>query len=165
MILRSLFLALGAAVCTLGAASAQDTRPVLNHATVTTIMDTCLAWSEERDLNMSIAVVDASTQLRGFITMDDARYVTRAIAERKAVTAATFGSPSGQVEWVGDVPGALSDGVLIVLQGGVPVFTEDGALLGGVGVSGAPAAVDEQCAMAGVEAAGLVHGVEVSETE
>jgi len=40
-------------------------------------------------------------------------------------------------------------------MGGVPIYSADGILLGGVGVSGGKPADDAACAAAGIEAAGL----------
>jgi uncharacterized protein GlcG (DUF336 family) len=45
-------------------------------------------------------------------------------------------------------------GRLVVFAGGLPIRA-DGALIGGVGVSGAASAVDRACAQAGLTAAGL----------
>jgi uncharacterized protein GlcG (DUF336 family) len=41
------------------------------------------------------------------------------------------------------------------VEGGVPVYSADGTLVGAVGVSGASAADDARCARAGIEKAGL----------
>lgn len=146
-------------------APAQDSRPVLNHATVMTVLNTCVSWAEERELTLSIAVVDAGAQLAGFVTMDDAMYVTREVARRKAYTAVALNAPTTQAGWMAELPGVLEGGAYLPLQGGVPIRTADGVLLGAVGVSGAPSQVDEDCAVAGIEAAGLEHGVEPSEAE
>lgn len=146
-------------------ALAQDSRPVLNHATVMTVLNTCVSWAEERELTLSIAVVDAGAQLVGFMTMDDAMYGTRDVAQRKAYTAAAVNAPTSQAGWLAELPGVLESGAYLPLRGGVPIRTADGALLGAVGVSGAAAQVDEACAIAGIEAAGLEHGVEPSEAE
>jgi uncharacterized protein GlcG (DUF336 family) len=45
-------------------------------------------------------------------------------------------------------------GRLVVFAGGLPIHA-DGTLVGGVGVSGAAAAVDRACALAGLAAAGF----------
>ena len=50
---------------------------------------------------------------------------------------------------------AIADGRLAVAAGGVLVRAADGAVIGAVGVSGDVSDVDEVCAIAGVQAAGL----------
>ena len=40
----------------------------------------------------------------------------------------------------------------MIFPGGVPIITETGVQIGGVGVSGATGDQDEQCAQAGIDA-------------
>jgi len=51
---------------------------------------------------------------------------------------------------------SLCDGALVPVPGGVLIRSKDGELLGAVGVTGDISDNDEQCAVAGIEAAGLV---------
>jgi len=51
---------------------------------------------------------------------------------------------------------ALCDGALVPVPGGVLIRSKDGELLGAVGVTGDISDNDEQCAIAGIEAVGLV---------
>ncbi|MBU4276248.1 MAG: heme-binding protein [Proteobacteria bacterium] len=51
---------------------------------------------------------------------------------------------------------AISGGKLVPLPGGVLIHTPDGELVGSVGVSGDLSEIDEECAVHGVKAAGLV---------
>lgn len=39
---------------------------------------------------------------------------------------------------------------LVPFAGGLPIFTEAGELIGGIGVSGATSSQDEECAMAAI---------------
>lgn len=50
---------------------------------------------------------------------------------------------------------ALAGGFLVPVPGGVLVRSEDGAVLGAVGVTGDTSDNDEKCAVAGIEAAGF----------
>lgn len=50
---------------------------------------------------------------------------------------------------------AIADGRLAVAAGGVLIRSAEGAVVGAVGVSGDVSDVDEDCALAGVRAAGL----------
>ena len=71
----------------------------------------------------------------------------------KAESSARFRTPSAEIaKWVqsnpavGHVPGLLG------VRGGLPLRTSSGKPLGGIGVSGAPSEVDEECAQAGIDA-------------
>jgi uncharacterized protein GlcG (DUF336 family) len=104
-----------------------------------------------------IAVLDASAQLKAFSRMDGALLGSTDIAQKKARTAALFGM---NTEAVGEFckPGGTSPGleltndILVVFAGGVPIFGADGALLGAVGVSGGAVAQDQEIALAAVAA-------------
>jgi uncharacterized protein GlcG (DUF336 family) len=54
----------------------------------------------------------------------------------------------------------MTGGKVVPVPGGVLIRDDDGAILGGVGVSGDTASNDEAAATAGIEAAGLLadHG-------
>ena len=55
-----------------------------------------------------------------------------------------------------DAMNALADGALVPVPGGVLIRDGEGALLGAVGVTGDNSDNDEMCAIAGIEAAGLI---------
>ena len=74
------------------------------------------------------------------------------IAQWKAVSAAKFGRATSETAALN--PPAHMPSVATIM-GGVPVYTGDGVLLGGVGVSGGKPADDAACAASGIEAAGL----------
>lgn len=104
-------------------------------------------------LNVAVTVVDRGGHpqvvLRDTLGMD----LTLTISRQKAYTAMSFNTPTSQLE--GRFTGAYSvpkvDGV-IISPGGLPI-TGGGAILGGVGVSGAPSGEqDEKCARAGMDA-------------
>lgn len=104
-------------------------------------------------LNVAVTVVDRGGHpqvvLRDTLGMD----LTLPISRQKAYTAMSFNAPTSQLE--GRFPGAYSvpkiDGVIIA-AGGLPI-TGGGAIIGGVGVSGAPSGEqDEKCARAGMDA-------------
>lgn len=105
----------------------------------------------------SLAIVDAGGNLLGFLRVDDAALSTVEIAQGKAYTALALRSPSG--DWLESVqPGRELYGLeslggkrpFVVFGGGLPV--RDGkSVIGGVGVSGGPAAVDVDIAQAMVD--------------
>ena len=82
------------------------------------------------------------------------------IAIDKAYTSASFGFPTKA--WMGAIGhddgmklGFANQPRLIVFGGGVPVPGDGGEWIGGIGVSGASEAEDEECARAGLAAIGL----------
>jgi len=81
------------------------------------------------------------------------------IAIDKAYTAASFGFPTSAWPGIFAQEEALRMGLgvrprLVSIGGGLPIV-EDGARIGGIGVSGGSAEQDEACARAGLAAAGL----------
>ena len=118
------------------------------------------AEAERREAAMGAAVVDAGGNLVAALRMDGAQLVALPLASDKAFTAVALGAPTET--WAGSTaPGGADWGMstalggrLVVFAGGLPIRV-DGVLVGGVGVSGAAAAVDRACASAGLTAAGL----------
>lgn len=131
-------------------AAAQTPRPMLDYASAATIRDACIAWAAERELEVAIAVFDESGTLLAFALMDGAASAVGDYAQWKGRSAATIHVASAETaNWGRGPPG------LATWEGGLPVFSAEGAALGGVGVSGAESAEDVACAKAGIAAAGL----------
>jgi glc operon protein GlcG len=110
----------------------------------------------QRDNNgppVDIAIYDDGAKLIHFVAMDGTSSGTGPTAMAKAESAARFRFPSAEIGgWVkgnpavGHVPGLLG------VRGGLPISTASAQPLGGIGVSGAPAEMDERCAQAGIDA-------------
>lgn len=116
----------------------------------------CEAYSTEHKLAaISMAVFDASGNLKLFARQDRAMSVTAEFAQIKGRTAAVSAlatSELAEIEFADETrPLGIRyfDGLTIV-QGGVAVKSTSGQHLGGFGVSGAPAEHDEACGLAGV---------------
>lgn len=120
-------------------------------------MPAALAEARRLGVRVSVSIVDASGQLLNLAHMDGAPAPSRDIAHDKAWTAAGFGlATSAWEERLASMPPSVRDGLLqrprlAMFGGGVPVKV-DGVVVGAIGVSGATAAQDEQCAQAGVAA-------------
>lgn len=120
-------------------------------------MSAALAEAHRLGVRVSLSIVDASGQLIHLAHMDGAPAPSRDIAHDKAWTAAGFGlATSAWEERLASMPPSVRDGLLqrprlAMFGGGVPVKVE-GMVVGAIGVSGATAAQDEQCAQAGVAA-------------
>ena len=141
------------ALVSIAPAAAQTARPQLDYATAATIRDTCLAWAEERDFTLSVAIYNDAGVLITFAHMDGSATAIAEVAQWKAKSAATYRFPSAvTAEWGGPGPGMANWG------GGIPFVTDDGTFLGGIGVSGARTEDDLACGLAGIEAAGLAPG-------
>lgn len=126
----------------------------MNHTQSLTVLEAGIAKSAELGVAMSIAVVDARTDLVAQVRMDGAARFTVEVARGKATVSAIFGQPSAAVTGEDPVSPKLNrlyhDG-LVFAQGAVPLVV-DGAVVGAVGVSGALPEMDEQVALAAAEA-------------
>lgn len=136
-----------------GVATAQTLRPMLDYASAATIRDTCLAWAAERKLRAAIAVRDARGMLVAYAHQDGVSTAAGEAAQWKADSAARFGAATADLAKLN--PPANMPAVATI-RGGVPIYTKDGILLGGVGVSGMKSEDDAACGSAGVARAGLV---------
>lgn len=113
-----------------------------------------------RGLAMGAVVVDLGGRLVAGQRQDGAQLVAVDLATDKALTAVAFDHPTEA--WAqSTTPGAGDWGLSTVLGGRIVVFAgglpirRDGALVGGLGVSGSAADVDRACAAAGLAAAGF----------
>src|SRR6516165_1637895 len=115
-----------------------------------------------------IAVVDAGGNLMALERLDGTFAAGASISIGKARTAVLFQKPTKVFEDIINkgrtAMAALPDSFFTPLQGGIPVVL-DGQIIGGVGVSGAmSAAQDEQLAIAGADAAKGFGGDPVATT-
>lgn len=107
----------------------------------------------KQGVNVAVTIVDRGGHpqvvLRDTLAMD----LALPISQKKAYTAMTFNAPTSGLE--GRFPGSYSVpklDSLIISAGGLPI-TGAGAIIGGIGVSGAPSGEqDEKCAQAGIDA-------------
>jgi len=122
-----------------------------------------------RDANMkplSVAVLDARGCLVAY-AMEDGGLLREFIAKGKAWGALGMGRSSRTLEKLAkDRPHFISavveasGGRMVPVPGGVLIKDKAGALLGAVGVSGDTSDNDEVAGAAGIEAAGLVAGLD-----
>jgi uncharacterized protein GlcG (DUF336 family) len=99
-----------------------------------------------------IAVVDEGCNLLAFARMDGARVLSIMSAQRKAMTAATTGKPTGEIHHDIELKLAIAtDGTMVNLMGGLPVIVE-GQLIGGIGVGSGTGEQDREVANAALGA-------------
>jgi uncharacterized protein GlcG (DUF336 family) len=114
---------------------------------------------------LTISVVDAGGHIKALWRQDGASALRPKVATAKALTAINLGVPSRKVgEMAAERPtfvsavSTLADGNIIPAAGGILIL--DGTeVIGAVGITGDTSDRDEQCAVAGVEAAGFKAGV------
>ena len=117
--------------------------------------------ADRQQVAMGAAVVDVGGQLVAATRMDGAQIIALPLAIDKAFTAVACGRPTEA--WAESTQPGGGDwgfsttvgGRIVVFAGGVPI-TVAGTVVGGLGVSGGPAAIDAACARAGLSAAGLM---------
>jgi uncharacterized protein GlcG (DUF336 family) len=117
--------------------------------------------AEVNGWRINVAVADRGGNLVAFLRMPGAFLHSINIAIDKAYTAASFGFSTK--DWMaligadeGMKLGFSAQPRLIVFGGGLPIRAEGGAeWIGGIGVSGASEAQDEECARAGLAAIGI----------
>lgn len=124
------------------------------------IVNAAIEKANELKQIVSVAVVDSGGHLFSFKRMTHGRTHNTMIALAKARGAALTTAPTGKKNREGgEIPDhqvlaqtlAVGPGWFISIEGGIPLAVE-GQCIAGVGVSGAPAAVDRQICQAGVDA-------------
>ena len=112
---------------------------------------------------LAVAVLDAGGHLKAFERQDNTSILRPQIAHGKAYGAIAMGLGSRalferaqQQPFFVQAINSLANGALVPVPGGVLVKSADGEIIGAVGVTGDNSDNDEICAVAGIEAAGLV---------
>lgn len=112
-------------------------------------------------VRINVSVLDGGGNPLAFLRMPGAPLHSIGISEDKAYTAVSFGVPTSA--WESALQGqsdALRQGLplrprFVMFGGGVPILAGE-LVAGAIGVSGASEQQDEECAMAGLMAAGLL---------
>ncbi|MEN3299475.1 heme-binding protein [Pseudonocardia sp.] len=132
-------------------------RPSITLELAQEIVNRAVAQAVEDGGAFVVSVVDESGVQKAFARMDGAPLLSVQVAQDKAYTAAGFAMPTdGWFDFIkGDEPlrvGAPT-GIdrLVVFGGGYPL-TIDGAVIGGIGVSGGHYSQDMAVAQAGLRA-------------
>ncbi|MBB3995849.1 uncharacterized protein GlcG (DUF336 family) [Sulfitobacter undariae] len=143
------------------AAVAQDlpTAPYLPLGMATTAGQAAVAACADEGYNVSVAIVARSGETKVLLRADNAGPHTVGSSTGKAFTSASLGrDTAGFANFIGGSPenGGLRDmdSRMVIQAGGLPIKIGE-ALVGGIGVGGAPSgAIDETCARAGLAAIG-----------
>lgn len=130
----------------------------LNQRSVELILAAASAEADRIQVPMNIAILDEGANLKAFLRMDGALLGSIDVAIKKAKTSALFGMNSEAVgEFCkpgGSSPGLeVTNGVLVVFAGGIPLRDRDGGFVGAVGISGGSVDQDFQVAKTAAAAA------------
>jgi uncharacterized protein GlcG (DUF336 family) len=133
----------------------------------TTIVEMALRKARETSCApLAVAVLDAGGHLKAFAREDGAGILRPQIATGKAWGALGMGvGTRALARRIAEQPqsppffaalGAMSEGRVVPVPGGVLIRDASKAVLGAVGISGDTSDKDEACALAGIVAAGLI---------
>jgi glc operon protein GlcG len=127
-------------------------KPILTLADAKKMLVSCQKAAEEKNWNVSIAVVDEGGYPICLERLDGAALPSAEIAILKARTAALSRVPTKALEAVAkDRPATTTFPGRLPVQGGVPILYQ-GSCVGGIGVSGVKSQEDEIVATAGLAA-------------
>lgn len=135
-------------------ASAEE-RPLVSLERLTMDMAVAVAQGavdacREKGIQVAATLVDRDGNLQVSLRDTIAAPITVEVSRMKAFTAVNFNAPTSALAGRADSPVGRIDG-LVMSPGGVPIQVA-GALVAGIGVSGAPAGeTDEACARAGID--------------
>ena len=130
------------------------------------------ALQKARTMNTSplaVAVLDETGQLQSFQREDETSLMRTDVAIGKAWGALVMGRSSRVLGSVAaerphfvQALTAVAQGKLVPVPGGVLIRDGSQSIIGAVGISGDTSDIDEECAVAGIEAAGLTADTGVS---
>ena len=116
------------------------------------LLDAAMAKARDMKVPECIAVVDAGGHLLAFARMDGAFALSIDTALVKAMTAASYGIPTGDIAAGVDIKLAIAtQGKRVNLPGGLPVII-DGHVVGAVGVGSGTGEQDREVAAAALGA-------------
>jgi glc operon protein GlcG len=130
--------------------SMQDTVPSLRLTSdgAMKLLHAALAKAREMGIPQCISIVDPGGHLMAFARMDGAYSQSIDTSLMKAMTAASYGVPTGDIAAGIDLKLAIStQGKRINLPGGLPIIV-DGHVIGGIGVGSGTGEQDRQVANA-----------------
>jgi uncharacterized protein GlcG (DUF336 family) len=150
----------GVSIAGAAAAFATTEVPALTHVGAKTVVEAVAAAAGARGVAPVVSAVDAGGALMYLHRPDAAQVASVDVTTDKARTAAIYRRPSKDFEdqASGGRPSALHLARAVPLQGGMPIVVDD-HVVGGVGVSGASSAEeDQELAVLGAEALAAGNG-------
>jgi glc operon protein GlcG len=123
----------------------------LTHAASLKMLAAGIAKADELGCKVSLAVADQSCRLIAFLMMDGARHFSIITTQRKAITAASQGQPTGYAPEENALSMTVRMGDFTNVPGGLPI-TVDGEVIGAVAAGGASIEQDVAVAKAALAA-------------
>jgi len=111
--------------------------------------------AQELNLKIAIAIMDSHGNLKHYQRMDGNNFVSVRMSQLKAMTAASIPiSTKALAERNKNMENGpyLAVPGIVLLEGGLPVITQDGQHIGSIGISGANPELDGICAQAALDA-------------
>lgn len=109
----------------------------------------------EHTVSIAISIMDSHGNLKYFRRMDHNNFVSVRMSQLKALSSASIPvstkSLADRNKTIDNGPYLAVPGV-VLLEGGLPVITQDGQHIGAIGISGANPELDGICAQAGLDA-------------
>jgi len=135
--------------------------PDLNLDGVQKMTAAALDHAKQNNWRISVAVLDAGGHVLQVTRMDGCNFLSADIARGKAYASAAWKLPSAELatRWAQIATAAagmvgISGQRIVPVQGALPIF--DGSrCVGAIGASGVKSNEDEECARAGIKAAGF----------
>lgn len=120
-----------------------------------TIADAAERKAIEKQIKIAIAIMDDHGNLKYYRRMDGNNFISVRMSQLKAMTSASIPistkALSERNQALENLP-YLAVPDIVLLEGGLPIKTQDGQLIGAIGVSGANPELDGVCAQAGLDA-------------
>ena len=123
----------------------------LTHEASLKMLQAGVAKANELGCKVSLAVVDQSCRLIGFLMMDGARHFSIITTQRKAITSASQRMPTGYAPEENAISMTVRMGDFTNVPGGFPIKV-DGEVIGAVAAGGASIEQDVMVAKAALEA-------------
>jgi glc operon protein GlcG len=109
----------------------------------------------ELNIKIAIAIMDNHGNLKYFRRMDGNGFISVRMAPLKALTSASMPLSTKDLAARNETLANLSYlGIpgIALLEGGLPIITQDGEHIGSIGISGATPELDGVCGQAGIDA-------------
>ncbi len=142
--------------------SEANTITLISYDEARAALDAAIAFARERDLALSLVVVDGAGHLVASARMDGAAFITTEVARGKAYACISTGGQSGRqlrqryidlpMVW-GNISALGYGAPLLPTIGSEPIW-RDGKLIGAMGASGGSAEIDEEALKTAIESIG-----------
>ncbi|WP_039019098.1 GlcG/HbpS family heme-binding protein [Halocynthiibacter namhaensis] len=130
-----------------------ESREILTYDAVAKGVSACVNLAAENSWNMSITVVDRGDNPVATTRMTEALPFTYTASGLKVSSSLAWGMPTADIEtYIADKPEFRALPGLLTVGGGLPITSENGTLIGAIGVVGSSVENDAACAQAAIDA-------------